>query len=65
MKLKELENQGKTAVFVAIDNKLAGIIGIADTIKENAKEAIDTLKSMRIEVVMLTEDNERTASAVA
>ena len=52
-------------MFVAIDNKLAGIIGIADTIKENAKEAIDTLKSMRIEVVMLTEDNERTASAVA
>ena len=39
--LKDLENQGKTAVLVAIDNKLAGIIGIADTIKENAKEAID------------------------
>ena len=65
MKLKELEIQGKTAVLVAIDNKLAGIIGIADTIKENAKEAIDALKSMRIEVVMLTEDNERTANAVA
>ena len=65
LKLKELENQGKTAVLVAIDNKLAGIIGIADTIKENAKEAIDALKSMRIEVVMLTGDNERTANAVA
>jgi Cu+-exporting ATPase len=64
-KLKELEIQGKTAVLVAIDNKLAGIIGIADTIKENAKEAIDALKSMRIEVVMLTGDNERTANAVA
>jgi len=63
--LIELEIQGKTAVLVAIDNKLAGIIGIADTIKENAKEAIDVLKSMRIEVVMLTGDNERTANAVA
>jgi Cu+-exporting ATPase len=64
-KLKDLEIQGKTAVLVAIDNKLAGIIAIADTIKENAKEAIDSLKSMGIEVVMLTGDNERTAKAVA
>ena len=64
-KLKDLENQGKTAVLVAIDNKLAGIIGIADTIKENAKKTIDALKSMGIEVVMLTGDNERTANAVA
>lgn len=64
-KLKDLENQGKTAVLVAINNKLAGIIGIADTIKENAKEAIDALKSMSIEVVMLTGDNQRTANAVA
>lgn len=64
-KLKDLENQGKTAVLVAIDNKLAGIIGIADTIKEKAKETIDVLKSMGIEVVMLTGDNERTANAVA
>ena len=64
-KLKDLENQGKTAVLVAIDNKLAGIIGIADTIKENAKETINVLKSMGIEVVMLTGDNERTANAVA
>src|ERR687891_607331 len=64
-KLKDLENQGKTAVLVAIDNKVAGIIGIADTIKENAKEAIDVLKSMGIEVVMLTGDNQRTANAVA
>src|SRR5918996_464218 len=64
-KLKDLENQGKTAGLVAIDNKVAGIIGIADTIKENAKEAIDVLKSMGIEVVMLTGDNQRTANAVA
>jgi P-type Cu+ transporter len=64
-KLKDLEIQGKTAVLGAIDNKLAGIIGIADTIKENAKEAIDSLKSMGMEVVMLTGDNDRTAKAVS
>ncbi|MGA6990183.1 MAG: heavy metal translocating P-type ATPase [Nitrososphaeraceae archaeon] len=64
-KLKDLESQGKTAVLGAIDNKLAGIIGIADTIKENAKEAIDSLKSMGMEVVMLTGDNDRTAKAVS
>jgi Cu+-exporting ATPase len=64
-KLKDLEIQGKTAVLVAINNKLAGLIALADTIKENAKEAIDALKSTGIEVVMLTGDNERTANAVA
>src|SRR5919108_1442154 len=63
--LSVLETQGKTATLVAIDNKLAGIIAIADTIKDNAKQAIDSLKSMSIEVVMLTGDNERTAKAVA
>jgi P-type Cu+ transporter len=63
--LTELENQGKTATLVSIDNKAAGVIAIADTIKDNAKEAIDSLKSMGIEVVMLTGDNERTAKAVA
>src|ERR687896_686329 len=63
--LKELEIQGKTAVLTAIDNKLAGVIALADTIKDNAKQAIDSLKSMGIEVIMLTGDNERTAKAVA
>ena len=63
--LEVFETQGKTATLVAIDNKLAGIIAIADTIKDNAKQAIDSLKSMGIEVVMLTGDNERTAKAVA
>src|SRR5215211_867482 len=63
--LKQLEIQGKTATLVAIDNKLSGIIALADTIKENAKEAIDILtKSMGIEVIMLTGDNERKAKAV-
>jgi P-type Cu+ transporter len=64
--LKQLEIQGKTATLVAIDNKLSGTIALADTIKENAKEAIDILtKSMGVEVIMLTGDNERTAKAVA
>jgi P-type Cu+ transporter len=63
--LKQLEIQGKTASLVAIDNKIAGIIALADTIKDSAKQAVDSLKSMGIEVVMLTGDNERTAKAVA
>ena len=63
--LSALETRGKTATLIAIDNKLAGIIAIADTIKDNAKQAIDSLKSMGIEVIMLTGDNERTAKAVA
>jgi Cu+-exporting ATPase len=63
--LKQLEIQGKTATLVTIDNKVAGVISLADTMKENAKEAIDSLKLMGIEVIMLTGDNERTAKAVA
>jgi Cu+-exporting ATPase len=62
--LSVLETQGKTATLIAIDNKLAGIIAIADTIKDNTKQAIDSLKSMGIEIIMLTGDNERTAKAV-
>ncbi len=65
MTLKVFETQGKTATLVAIDNKVAGIIALADTIKDNAKEAIDSLKYMGIEVIMLTGDNESTAKAVA
>jgi Cu+-exporting ATPase len=63
--LNELEIHGKTAVLIAVDNKVAGLIALADTIKENAKETIDAIKSMGIEAVMLTGDNERTAKAVA
>ena len=56
MKLK-----GKTATLIAVNNKIAGINALADTIKDSAKQAVDSLKSLRIEVVMLTGDNERTA----
>src|ERR671919_2060006 len=63
--LSRLEQDGKTATLVSIDSGLSGIIAMADTVKESAKEAIDVLKSMGIEVVMLTGDNQRTANAVA
>jgi Cu+-exporting ATPase len=65
VKLSVFEKEGKTAVLVAIDNILSGIIAISDTIKENAKDAIKALKSKGIEVIMLTGDNEKTANAVA
>lgn len=64
-KLAVFERQGKTAILICIDNKLAGIIAIADTIKEGAKEAVKVLKNKGMEVIMLTGDNERTAKAVA
>src|SRR4029079_12554796 len=63
--LKEFENQGKTAVLISIDGSLSGIITLAETIKENAREAIDSLNSMGQEVIMLTGDNERTANYIA
>lgn len=63
-KLREFENVGKTAVLVSIDSELSGIISIADTTKEGAKEAIEALKSMGKEVIMLTGDNERTAKYI-
>lgn len=60
-----LSDEGKTPVFVAIDGKAAGIIAIADTLKENSKEAIDVLKRMGLETVIMTGDNRRTAMAIA
>lgn len=64
-KLTELENLGKTAVLLAVDSKLSGILALADTIKESAKIAVDDLKSKGKEVIMLTGDNERTAKSIA
>jgi Cu+-exporting ATPase len=58
-------NEGKTAVFVSIDGTLKGIIAVADTIKPEAKNAIELLQKMNLEVVMLTGDNKRTADAIA
>ncbi len=64
-KLQNLEEEGKTAMLVAIDKQLAGIVAVADTLKETAAEAVHTLQSMGIEVTMLTGDNKRTANAIA
>lgn len=61
---RELSNQGKTPLFFAKDGKLCGIIAVADTIKDDSREAIAQLKNMGLYVVMLTGDNERTAQAI-
>lgn len=63
--IAKLENEGKTAMLIAVDNVISGIIAVADTVKEHSKEAIDKLQSMGIEVWMITGDNKRTAEAIA
>lgn len=60
-----LAGEGKTPMYVAIDGQLAGIIAVADTVKENSKKAIEQLHKMGIEVAMITGDNKRTAEAIA
>ena len=62
---RKLADEGKTPIFVAIDNKAAGIIAVADTVKSDSKEAIAKLKKLGLEVVMITGDNSRTANAIA
>ncbi|MBL5767474.1 copper-translocating P-type ATPase [Heyndrickxia sporothermodurans] len=64
-KMENLEKQGKTAMLVAIDGHFAGIVAVADTIKETSKEAISRLHSMGLDVVMITGDNTQTAQAIA
>lgn len=61
---EELAQQGKTVVFVLENNTLIGYIALTDIIRETAKEAVDTLRSMGIESIMLTGDNQRVASYV-
>lgn len=60
-----LASEGKTPMYIAIDNKLVGIVAVADTVKENSKKAIERLHHMGIEVAMITGDNKRTAEAIA
>ena len=62
---ERLAAEGKTSMFVAIDGKPAGVIAVADTVKENSAAAIATLRSLGIEVVMITGDNRHTAEAIA
>ncbi|MFD5197361.1 heavy metal translocating P-type ATPase [Bacillus subtilis] len=64
-KMERLEKQGKTAMLVAIEGRYAGIVAVADTIKETSKEAISRLYSMGLDVVMITGDNTQTAQAIA
>jgi len=62
---ERLANDGKTPMYVAIDGKAAGIIAVADTLKENSKKAVEDLHELGLEAVMLTGDNQRTAQAIA
>ena len=63
--LEKLEDDGKTAMLMAIDNKMEAVIAVADTLKESSKEAIEELREMGIDVYMITGDNKRTANAIA
>ncbi|MFA6493011.1 MAG: heavy metal translocating P-type ATPase [Patescibacteria group bacterium] len=63
--IQELENEGKTVMILAIDRNIAGLIAVADTLKEHSKEALVELRRIGIKTVMITGDNERTAKAVA
>lgn len=64
-KMSQLESEGKTAMLIAIDGKYAGLVAVADTVRETSKEAIERLKKMGLEVIMVTGDNYRTAQAIA
>jgi Cu+-exporting ATPase len=61
----KLAEEGKTPMYVTVDNQLAGIIAVADIMKPSSKRAIEVLHSMGIEVAMITGDNKRTAEAIA
>ncbi|WP_458208786.1 heavy metal translocating P-type ATPase [Haladaptatus sp. NG-SE-30] len=63
--MERLENEGKTAMLVAYESDLVGVVADADTIKESAKDAVSQLQERGVDVMMITGDNERTARAVA
>jgi len=63
--VQKLEGQGKTTMILAVDGEVAGVVAVMDTPKQDAAEAIRALKEMKLEVAMLTGDNERTARAIA
>ncbi|MBX5318630.1 copper-translocating P-type ATPase [Staphylococcus caprae] len=64
-KLAQYERQGQTSMMIAIEQELKGVIAVADTVKDTAKQAVSELQNMNIEVVMLTGDNKQTAQAIA
>jgi Cu+-exporting ATPase len=63
--VERLQGEGKTAMYVAVDGEAAGVVAVADTIKQDSIEAIQVMQEMGLEVIMLTGDNERTAQAIA
>ncbi|WP_318616805.1 heavy metal translocating P-type ATPase [Sporosarcina sp. YIM B06819] len=63
--MEKLESEGKTAMLIAVDNKLAGVVAVADTVKETSREAIARMQALGLDVIMLTGDNQRTAEAIA
>src|SRR5215203_10553 len=62
---EELAREGKTPIFVAVDGEPAGLLGVADVVREESREAVERLHSLGLEVAMLTGDNRRTAEAIA
>lgn len=64
-KKNQFEHEGKTAMLVAINEQYAGLIAVADTIKDTSKEAIKRLQELGLEVIMMTGDNQQTATAIA
>jgi Cu+-exporting ATPase len=62
---EELAREGKTPIFVAVDGEAAGLVGVADVVREESREAVERLHSLGLEVAMLTGDNRRTAEAIA
>lgn len=63
--VERLQGEGKTAMYVAVDGRVAGVVAVADTIKEDSIQAIKVMQDAGLEVIMLTGDNERTAQAIA
>ena len=64
-KAEELAGDGKTPIYVSLEGKAAGLIAVADTLKENSLQAVEKLKKLGLEVIMLTGDNKKTAEAIA
>ncbi len=64
-KAEELAGDGKTPMYVSLEGKAAGLIAVADTLKENSLQAVEKLKKLGLEVIMLTGDNKKTAEAIA
>ena len=63
--IKALRQDGKTAILIAIDGELQAVLGISDTIKDHAKQAVEDLKELNLDVIMITGDNQQAAQAIA